>query len=171
MKDTLQAINQMQADGVIRKYALGGAVGATLYLEPAATVDVDIFVLLPEASGSGLISLSGIYEYLITRGYKAQAEHIVIGAWPVQFLPASNALEEEALAEALPTEVEGVPAWVMTAEHLVAIALRTGRNKDHARIMRFLEQDVVDSEKLNRILEQHGLTVKWEKFKKRYLDG
>ncbi len=30
----LKAINQMQADGVIHRYAIGGAVGATFYLEP-----------------------------------------------------------------------------------------------------------------------------------------
>jgi hypothetical protein len=42
MKATLEAINQMQADGVIGKYAIGGAVGATFYLQPAATLDVDI---------------------------------------------------------------------------------------------------------------------------------
>jgi len=29
MKATLEAINQMQTDGVIGKYAIGGAVGAT----------------------------------------------------------------------------------------------------------------------------------------------
>ena len=33
-KETLAVINQMQADGVIGKYPTGGAVGATLYLEP-----------------------------------------------------------------------------------------------------------------------------------------
>jgi hypothetical protein len=47
MKATLEAINRMQADGVIGKYAIGGAVGATFYLEPVATADVDIFVMLP----------------------------------------------------------------------------------------------------------------------------
>jgi hypothetical protein len=34
VKTTLEAINQMQADGVVGKYAMGGAVGATFYLEP-----------------------------------------------------------------------------------------------------------------------------------------
>lgn len=58
MKATLEAINQMQADGIIGKYAIGGAVGATVYLEPAATLDVDIFVMLPTAIGSSLLSLA-----------------------------------------------------------------------------------------------------------------
>jgi hypothetical protein len=34
MQATLEVINQMQRDGIIGKYAIGGAVGATLYLEP-----------------------------------------------------------------------------------------------------------------------------------------
>ena len=67
MKETLEIINQMQADGVIGEYAIGGAVGAMLYLEPAATLDVDVFVALP-ASRSGLFSLAPIYEYLKARG-------------------------------------------------------------------------------------------------------
>jgi hypothetical protein len=44
MKATLTVINQMQTDGVIGKYAIGGAVGATFYLEPVATLDIDIFI-------------------------------------------------------------------------------------------------------------------------------
>jgi hypothetical protein len=33
----------MQADGVIERYAIGRAAGATFYLEPIATLDVDTF--------------------------------------------------------------------------------------------------------------------------------
>ena len=39
IRDTIAAVNQMQADGVIERYAIGGAVGATFYLEPVATLD------------------------------------------------------------------------------------------------------------------------------------
>ena len=35
VKRTLELINEMQADGVIYHYAIGGAVAATFYLEPA----------------------------------------------------------------------------------------------------------------------------------------
>ena len=44
MKATLEVINRMQSDGVIDKYAIGEAVGATFYLEPSATLDIDVFV-------------------------------------------------------------------------------------------------------------------------------
>ena len=170
MKEALELINRMQADGVIGRYAIGGAVGATLYLEPAATLDIDIFVRLPGGRGSSLVSLAPIYDYLNAHGGRTEGEHVVIGGWPVQFLPVSTALEEEGLQEAVEIDVEGVPARVMRAEHLVAIALQTGRAKDHARILQFIEQDAVNRGELKRIVEAHGLTPKWEKFKERFLN-
>jgi hypothetical protein len=81
----------------------------------------------------------------------------------------SDELEKEGLREAIETEVEGVKARVMSAEHLVAIALRTGRPKDYARILQFLEQDAVDNDKLKVILRRHGLIACWEQFESKYL--
>jgi hypothetical protein len=171
VKTTIESINQMQADSVIGKYAIGGAVGATLYLEPAATIDLDIFVMLPPVPGGPLISLSPIYEYLKSRGGKVVDEYIEIGGWPVQFLPPSNDLETEAVEQAVATAVEGVRTWVMSAEHLVAIALRTGRPKDRNRILQFVEQDAVNRRKLQGIIERSGLTAKWKEFERKYLEG
>lgn len=101
---------------------------------------MDIFVALPSGRGGLLVSLSPIYEYLKARGCIEKEEHIVVGDWPVQFLPPSDALEAQAIAEAVAATVEGVGTRVMSAEHLVALALRTGRPKDHARIVQFVEQ-------------------------------
>ena len=129
MKETLEVINQMQAEGVIGQYAVGGAVGATFYLEPSATLDIDIFVALENPPGSSLVDLSA-------RGYKAEREHVLIEGWPVRYLPASGVLEQEAIEQAVQTEVEGARTRVMTAEHLVAIALKTGRAKDSPRTSR-----------------------------------
>src|SRR5579864_501399 len=170
MKETLEIINRMQADGVIGKYAIGGAVGATFYLEPAATLDVDIFVMLPDVSGSSLVSRSPIYEFLASHGYKPEGEHVIIGTWPVQFLMPGNALEREALLEAVQIDAGRVPTWIMTAEHLVAIALQTGRSKDYARIINFLEHQAVNQNRLDSLPARHGLTTQWEKFRKRYLE-
>lgn len=168
MKRTLELINQMQSDGVIAHYAIGGAVGATFYLEPAATLDVDVFVLLSQ-SGGGLISLTSIYEYLKARGGTEDREHIVLGDWPVQFLVPANALEQEAVAASIPVDVEGVRTWVMLAEHLVAIALSTGRAKDHIRVLQFIQEKRVDVELLTKILEKHRLLSKWQQFKNKFL--
>jgi hypothetical protein len=169
MKATFAVINQMQADGVIDKYAIGGAVGATFYLEPVATLDIDIFVSFQKAGS--LLTVSPIYDYLTTRGFKAEKEYIIIESWPVQFLPAGNALVEEALALAVETDLEDVRTWVMTAEHLTAIALQIGRTKDHTRILQFIESGTLAPDKLDQILARHGLLAKWEQFGHKFLEG
>jgi len=171
MKATLAAIDRMQADGIIGKYAIGGAVGATFYLEPSATLDIDVFISLKTSSSGSLVSLSPIYDYLASQGFKAEKEYVVIEGWPVQFLPAADELDEEALGQAVETEVEGTRTWVMTAEHLIAIALRTERAKDFARILQFVESGVVDANKLDAILRRHGLLAKWEQFGDRFMGG
>ena len=47
----------MRADGVIERYAIGGAVGATFYLEPVATLDVDIFITFKTEAGSLIVEV------------------------------------------------------------------------------------------------------------------
>ncbi len=139
--------------------------------EPAATLDIDIFVVLQAAEGTTLLSVAPLYDYLKIHGGTVQDEHVVIGGWPVQFLPPSNDLENEAIAEARPTTIEGVETRVMVPEHLVAIALNTGRTKDHIRILQFVEQDAVDRNRLQRVLERHGMVSKWRAFERRFMEG
>lgn len=168
LKKTLQIIAQMEKDGVIGRYAIGGAVGALYYLETASTVDIDVFVVLPRRKDSSLLDLSPIYDYLSGQGFEPKGEAVVVENWPVQFLPTADALEGGALEEAIDAEVEGTPTRVMTAEHLVAIALKTGRAKDHARIVAFLTQKAVNLKKLKEVLSKHGLKGKWEAFQRQY---
>jgi hypothetical protein len=169
MKATLAVINQMQADCVIGRYAIGGAVGATFYLEPSATLDIDVFVSFKQGQSSSLLTLAPIYEYLAARGCQVKGEYIIIEGWQVQFLPSGDALGEEALAQAIETQVDDVPTRVMTAEHLVALALQLGRPKDFTRILQFIEAGVLDANKLDQVLGRHGLLAKWEKFGDRFL--
>ena len=95
----------------------------------------------------------------------------VIGGWPVQFLSPANELEREAVAEAVAATVEDVSTWVVSPEHLVAIALQTGRAKDQIRVLQFIEQNAVDRHKLESVLERHGLTPKWQAFERKYMEG
>lgn len=169
MKETLQVINQMQADGVIGKYAIGGAIGATFYLEPVSTFDIDIFVSFEQKSGSLIVSPAPIYDYLTRLGYEFEKEHMVVKDWPVQFIPANDPLNNEALVSAVETNVGEVKTWVITAEHLMAIALKTGRLKDFARLARFVEDKAFDADTLNGILERHGLLKKWAQFNQKYI--
>jgi hypothetical protein len=74
---------------------------------------------------------------------------------------------EEALTAAVEVKVRGVRTWVMTAEHLMAIALKLGRKKDEARIERFIEIGSYDESKLEDILGRHNLLAKWKKMNER----
>jgi hypothetical protein len=127
--------------------------------------------VLPSSGSGFLLSLSPIYDYLRGKGAAVQGEHIVIGEWPVQFLPPANELEKEAVANALPTVIEDVATRVISPEHLVAIALQTGRSKDYIRILQFIEHDAVNTERLRDILQRHKLTGKWESFRRKYLEA
>ncbi len=96
LKDVFAVVNRMEADGVIDRYALGGAVAATFYLEPIATVDVDFFVAFKPEPGSLLVSTKPVFDYLTARGYTVLGEYLVVAGWPVQFLPPTGQLAEEA---------------------------------------------------------------------------
>jgi hypothetical protein len=169
VRRTIEMLNLLQADGVIHHYAIGGAVAATFYLEPAATLDVDVFVLLANQAGA-LVSLTPIYEYLKARGGIEDREHIVLGDWPIQFLVPANELETEAVAASVPVDVEGVRTWIMLAEHLVAIALSTGR-ANYIRVVQFMKEKAVDQVVLLAILKKYGLLPKWQQFQDKYLKG
>jgi hypothetical protein len=128
-KDVFTVINEMQADGIIERYALGGAVAATFYLEPISTIDVDFFVSFPAVSVSLLCSTKPIFDYLTERGNTIEGEYLVIAGWP------------------------------------------TGRPKDHARLVQFVDSGILDTERLDDILSRHGLLEKWRQFRDRFFGG
>ena len=105
----------------------------------------------------------------MNRGHEAEGDAIVIHGWPVQFLPAESPLLSEAVQQATDVDFEGVPTRVMTAEHLMAIALQTGRGKDYTRLLTFVESGAADSLKFQGILARHGLLAAWQKFERNYL--
>lgn len=164
MRRTLQVLNELERAGVLGRYAIGGAMGATFYVEPLLTFDLDVFVVLPRTSG-GLLSLAPLYEALRARGYVEEGECVIIEGVPVQFLPAYNALLEEALAEALDASYEDTRARVMRAEHLVAICLQTGRDKDRERVRIFRGQAKLDVDYLSGVLKRHNLETRWKEWK------
>jgi hypothetical protein len=169
IRGVIATLNQMEAGGVIERYAIGGAVGATFYLEPLATLDVDVFVAFRTEPGKLIATLKPIFDYLVARGFSMKGEYVIVAGWPVQFLPPATPLVEEALAEATVVDVDGEPARVFSAEHLAAIALQTARAKDKARLLQFLEAGVLDVARFQEIVHRHGLVDAWIKFERQFL--
>ena len=92
-----RTLNDMRERRVVADYAIGGATAVLFYAEPTRTYDLDVFVLLsPDAAAAAPASLSGVYAWARARGFEQEREHLMVDGVPVQFLPAYNALVEEA---------------------------------------------------------------------------
>lgn len=169
IREVIAVLNQMRTDGIVEDYAIGGAVGATFYLEPVATLDVDVFIAFQNATGSLIIDPRPLYEYLKSHGGVVQDEYIVIAGWPVQFLPPGTPLVEEALRDAVNRDIDDMPVRVFTAEHLAAIALQTGRAKDKARLLQFIEAGPLDVAQFQAIVARHQLAGAWAQFERQFL--
>jgi hypothetical protein len=154
-------MNELEKAGVFSRYAIGGAMAATFYTEPFLTFDLDVFVVLPQTPG-GLLTLAPLYDALRARGYREQDECVLIEGVPVQFLPAYNALVEEALNQATEVDYEGTLTRVLRSEHLVAISLQTGRDKDRERVRILREQTKLDLNFLAEVLRRHNLEERWK---------
>jgi hypothetical protein len=157
MEKPLILLNELVDAGVIGEYAIGGAIGATFYIEAVNTQDLDVFVVMTPQPG-GLLLLSELYKAATERGASIKGEHLIVGDWPVQILPPPNPLVEEALPQAISTTFSGVPTKVLTAEYLCAIALMTGRIKDFNRVAMFIEQNAVNLDSLRELVIKYNLS-------------
>ena len=156
LADVFRAANELVSAGLIKDYALGGALAAIYYTEPFTTYDADIiFVASDKTLSAGIPS---IYSHLQSKGWHVEREHLIIKDFPVQFLAASG-LTEEAVRKAKRIEYDGVPAKVFSPEYIIAIAASVGRHKDLARIEQLMTQAKVDRALLDDILRRHNLTL------------
>ena len=156
LADVLRAANELVSAGLIKDYALGGALAAIYYTEPVATYDADIIFVASDKTLSA--GIPAIYSHLQSKGWRVEREHLLIKDFPVQFLAASG-LTEEAVCEARQIEYEGVPAKVFRPEYIIAIAASVGRHKDLARIEQLMSQAEIDKSLLDGILRRHNLTL------------
>jgi hypothetical protein len=166
MEQAIEVIHHLREQRLIRDYAIGGATALMFYTEPALTYDVDIFILT-ENEPSELVSLTPLYEALKAMGYLPRGEQVLIAGVPVQFIVAYNPLVVEAVQQAQVHQLGELEVRVMTPEHLVAIALQTGRPKDRERVRLLLESGAVARERLLPILQRHGLQERWQFFRGR----
>jgi len=107
--------------------------------------------------------LSPIYDFARDRGYRFEAEAIMIEDFPVQFIPAYNELVWEAVEQAVRVKYRNLEVRLVRAEYLIAISLQTGRPKDRERVLRLLGSDAIDRVMLTRILEKYKLMDKLRK--------
>lgn len=162
MESTIRVLNEMVTDGVIESYAVGGAMAAVFYVEPVATFDLDVFLLLPAGEGDRpIVTLERQNAWLAARGYRSAGEHVLVEGIPVQLLPAWNPLVTEAVHAAVEKPLGGAIVRVCRPEHLMAILVQTGRAKDRARLQMFLEEAQFDRSALEELIDRFALRERW----------
>jgi len=170
-------LNDMVAAGVIDDYAVFGAVAQMRYTEAVATLDADILVVVPDADplqagaskrAGALNVLSPIYAFCREHGYQAEGEAIRVGDWPVQIIPAFDALTEAAVKDAETGDVDGVPLRVVGADYLAVIALSVGRAKDFTRILALRECEAVTNQRIAELADRYDLGEAWRSFLERF---
>jgi len=156
--DALRVLNDMKQARVVEDYAVAGAMAMVFWTEPVPTFDLDVLVFLSGGEGP-IVSLAPIYNWAADRGYSTQAEHVIIGGVPVQFLPAHDELADEAIERAATLEYEGVPVRVVRPEYLAALYLepgaRTLKRRERAAALR--ESSAIDVAALDSLLRRFGL--------------
>jgi hypothetical protein len=162
----LKVLNKLRDNRLLEDYAIGGGIAVLYYTEPVLTYDFDVICVFPE---SGLlVDPSPVFEYLRNEGYVfGKGDRVDIEEIPVQFIPASEGLVEEALKNAVHVTISGVETRILAVEYLVAIMLQLNRPKDRAKIDLLINNEEVihDASKLHDILMNHDLVSKWQRFK------
>jgi hypothetical protein len=168
MEKVIEVLNRMQADGVIEKYAIGGGIATIRYIHPYETDDIDVFIPPIISGQNGLVTLEPIYAYLKQLGYEPVKEGVVVEGWLVQFVPTSNALQEEAVEQSQAVMFGKEETRIFSPELLAAELLRSGRPQDYARVITFVQHRVLKISVFRNVLKRHGLEEKWKQFLERF---
>ena len=163
MQEVCDILELLITEGVLSRYALGGATAAGFHGEPLATRDVDVFVFIDPAPGSILVSLAPLFRRLSELGFtQFDEECLIVHGLPVQFLSAAPGLETEAVEQAIVAEWDHHRIRVMTPEHLAAIALTVGRPKDRARLVYLVSLESFHRPRFSNILDRYQLRQTWD---------
>ena len=165
MQAVCDNLEQLLLEGIVSRYAVGGATAAGFHGEPLATRDVDVFVFLDPPEGSLIVTLDPVFRRLGELGFNEfEEEGLLIHGFPVQFLSAAPGLEAEAVEQAMIVEWENHRLRVMRPEHLAVIALTVGRPKDRARLVYLVELPDFNIESFRQILTRYQLFERWQQW-------
>ena len=82
--DAIRILNSLRRRRVLKSYVLIGAVGATAYMEPVSTEDLDIIVLVDTDE-----EYLEVFRRLGTFAEGHEGMHHILGGVPVQIFPTT----------------------------------------------------------------------------------
>lgn len=146
--DAVAALNRLKRRRIIRDYALIGAVAATAYMEPMATADLDVIILVDSDE-----EYRRIFGIISEYAEGQDGMHQILGEVPVQVFPSSMMpLYQDTIENARQIRIGNMRVKVATAEHLILLGLLAGREQDHFRIRHLLRN--ADPARLNELVER-----------------
>ena len=156
----LKGLNDLKRLGSISNYAIGGGIAFIVYTEPFFTDELDIFLILP----LGSVSSAPVTAYFINSGATRSNKKsvITVDGTRVRFIVVLTPLEVEAVRYATKGKILGVWTRVLTPEHLGAIAAKSNRLLDRARVAILLSQARINQPVLDDLLTRHGLKPRYE---------
>ena len=141
-------MNGFRRRGVIKDYAVIGAVAATAYMEPMFTEDVDVIVLVDTDE-----DYLAVFQAIASESEGQDGMHQILGGVPVQLFPSNTMpLYRDTVEQARQVHVGNLKIKIAAPEHLILLYLLAFRDKDHVRV-RYLLRDA-DEERLDALLER-----------------
>ena len=144
----ISALNELKRRRVIKGYAIIGAVAATYYMEPRATEDLDVIVLVDTDE-----EYLEVYRLITEHSEGLDGMHQILGGIPVQtFSSTVSPLHRDTVENARTVRSGNLRACVATLEHLILLFLVANRELDRWRVRSLLPDAGVDQ--LNSLLER-----------------
>ena len=146
--DAFRALNALKRRRIIRDYTVIGAVAATAYMEPMATEDLDIIVLVDTDE-----EYLRVFNTVAANAEGHQGMHYELGGVPVQMFPSTiMPLYRDTVAAATQVRIGGLRVNFASIEHLKLLYLQAFREKDQLRVQ--ILDRMADGAQLNALLQR-----------------
>ena len=148
--DAIRRLNKLKQRGIVKDYAIIGAVAAAAYIEPVFTQDLDVVVLADSDA-----DFWETYRRVGEIAERLDGMHHILSGRPVQMFPSTlNPLYRDALAKARQSRIGGTRTKIVSAEHLVVLGLEAFRLKDKLRIAELLALPATDRDMIEKLIEE-----------------
>ncbi len=145
----VKILNELRGQNIINDYAIMGGYAVNYYIEPMATMDIDVLISLGNDT-----DLHQLFSKLTSLGYKFSGQHLIIGNTPVQFLPTYiSPLYNAAMGHAQWVKLQDLRVKVITVEFLIAFLLIAFRAKDKIRVSELVK--VANPDTLVEVLKKY----------------
>lgn len=155
-----KVLEELQENGIIGNWIIGGGTALTYYTTSIPTIDVDVFAYY--TAGSMFEPFGQLYPYLIENyGAKVDHEMIKVGKVYFQFLPLDTDNPVDAEAVKHPNVVKG-GIRIFKLEYIICSMLYLKAPKYDPRLVLLKSEKQYDEKELRKLLKKFDLEEEWD---------